>query len=345
MAFALRHVEKGDGRSLWLYSRAPRDYTFTEELPPVAEPVRPTRRWHDLRGEPVYYNAGRNARTLNPPADYNPLAPGRPGGFPTEVNVTDFEVAVFDNRWPGLSLAAPGLPDQATGKCEVVVYSTQAHGTLGDFDTDRVKLVLQAVGDRAAKLLADGRIAAVVPFENRGAFIGATLPHPHGQIYAFADTPPTFARQAEGFANLPPLPDYLGDPDRVIATDDATITACPPSARYPYETWVAPARAVTGPDALTDAELDALAAALKAQVRRYDRLFGAEMPYVMWHAIPPKGADAWPYHIQFWPLQRGPGKMKYLASVEQITGLFLVDVPPEEAARDLRGIDLKGAAA
>lgn len=338
MDFHLHEIAKADGRMLRLYSRAPRSYTLTDELPPVAEPTRPERRFHPFRGEPVYVNPGRNARTLNPPADYNPLAAGRPGGFPTEVNVTDFEVAIFDNRWPGLIDATPPAEGQAYGRCEVVVYSPQATGTLGDFSTDRVALILQAVGDRVAKILADPRISAVVPFENRGAFIGATLPHPHGQIYALADLPPVFARQAEGFAALDrPLHRMLASrTDLVVAEDAHCLTVCPEFSRYPYETWVVPKAHVANPLALDDAALSATARALRDQVRRFDALFGAETPYVMWHAVPPRGAEGWPWHVQFWPLQRGPGKWKYLASVEQITGLYLLDVPPEAAARTLR---------
>ncbi|RMD89711.1 MAG: galactose-1-phosphate uridylyltransferase, partial [Alphaproteobacteria bacterium] len=265
-------------------------------------------------------------------------AAGRPGGFPTEVNVTDFEVAIFDNRWPGLVDSAPPGETRAYGRCEVVVYSPRATGTLGDLPADRVALILQAVADRVDRIMADPNIAAVVPFENRGAFIGATLPHPHGQIYALGDLPPVFARQAEGFAALDgPLWRMLAERrDLVIAEDAHTLTVCPAFARYPYESWVVPKAHVAGAGALDDDALMALAAALAAQVRRYDSLFGTETPYVMWQAVPPRGAEGWPFHIQFWPLQRGPGKMKYLASVEQITGLYLLDVPPEEAAATLR---------
>ena len=93
--FYIHHHTKEDGRSLWLYSETPRDYEITNDLPPVDQPSRPIKRMHPLRGEPVYYNPNRNARTLNPPADYNPLAPVAKNGFPGEIPVSDFEVAIL----------------------------------------------------------------------------------------------------------------------------------------------------------------------------------------------------------------------------------------------------------
>ena len=110
MAYYLHEHDKEDGRKLWLFSENARDYVFTNDLPPVGSPSRPIRRMHPLRGEPVYFNPGRNARTLNPPADYNPLAPVAVDGYPGEIPVTDFEVAIFQNRWPGL-MALDGMID------------------------------------------------------------------------------------------------------------------------------------------------------------------------------------------------------------------------------------------
>ena len=129
----------------------------------------PHLRWHPLRREWVAYNAGRNSRTLNPPKDFNPLAPVQVDGFPGEIPVTDFEVAVFENRWPGLAMHAVGLGDDdrpaAKGACEVVVYSTQDDGSLHDLPVDHIALLLQAWADRYRALSALPEVQYVLPFE------------------------------------------------------------------------------------------------------------------------------------------------------------------------------------
>ena len=82
-----------------------------------------------------------------------------------------------------------------------------------------------------------------------------------------------------------------------------------------------------------------MARQLKAAVKGLDQLFDAPMPFCMWVSLPPKGFEQdWPFHIQIWPMQRSSNKMKYLASVEQLTQVFLVDVMPEDAAESLRRV-------
>ncbi len=135
MDFHRHDHRKADGRQLYLYSREPRDYRVTNDVEGPYAP-NPHLRWHPLRREWVAYNASRNTRTLNPPPDFNPLAPVAVDGYPGEIPVTDFEIAVFENRWPGFAQLAVGLGEDdgppAKGVCEVVVYTTEPSGTLHD---------------------------------------------------------------------------------------------------------------------------------------------------------------------------------------------------------------------
>ena len=102
-----------------------------------------------------------------------------------------------------------------------------------------------------------------------------------------------------------------------------------------------PRSPVTAPDEMSDAALLDFATALKNAQKRLDRFFGDKTPLVMWCALPPKGFESsWPFHIQIWPMQRGENKFKFLASVERITGVFLVDVLPEDAAAQLRAVEV-----
>jgi len=346
MTFHLYCHTKTDGRSLWLYSQEQREYTITNDLPPLEKPTSPYRVIHPLRDEPIYFNPDRNKRTVSPPPKYNPLAAVQPGGYPGEIPVTDFEVAVFENRWPGVSDRSMDLvdKDQAYGRCEVVVYTPNDKGSLANLPTSHVDLLLSAIGDRYHKMMDDPKISYVLPFENRGDLVGTTLPHPHGQIYAFADLPPTIALQMENaqkhkfFATL--LDDL--DPKYIVAATDHTVTFCPPFARYPFETWILPKERTASPQAMSNQAKADYAAAIKAQVHFYDSIFEAPAPFAMWHALPARGYDKdWPYHVQFWPLQSGIGRKKYLASVEQITGLFLIDVMPEYAAQQIRDFHAK----
>jgi UDPglucose--hexose-1-phosphate uridylyltransferase len=190
----------------------------------------------------------------------------------------------------------------------------------------------------------DTNISYVLPFENRGDFVGTSLPHPHGQIYAFGDLPPIIERQMKNAMENNVFSSLMDNikTELIVAETEHTITFCPEFSRYPYETWILPKVHHTKPSEMTDKELKEISNAIKVQVKFFDEIYNKSMPYVLWHAFPAKNyAQYWPYHIQFWPLQRGEEKMKYLASVEQITGLFLVDVMPEYAAKQIRDFHQK----
>ena len=346
MDFHRHDHRKQDGRSLYLYSREKRDYTVTNDVEGPYAP-NPHLRWHPLRREWVAYNAGRNTRTLNPPKDFNPLAPVQVDGFPGEIPVTDFDIAVFENRWPGLAMHAVGLGDDdrpaAKGACEVVVYSTQDDGSLHDLPVDHIALLLQAWADRYRALSALPEVQYVLPFESRGTHVGVTLPHPHGQIYAFPFLPPMIERQARAQMENQALTRLVHAPDPQFVLEDRehAVMLCPEYGRYPYECWIMPKQPVSAPDEMNDEALLDFAHALKRAQKRLDTFFGNKTPLVMWCALPPKGFESsWPFHIQIWPMQRGENKFKFLASVEQITGVYLVDVLPEEAAEQLRNVAL-----
>ena len=191
---------------------------------PSDEPVdaRPEMRWHPLRGEWVIYAAHRLNRTFLPPPEYNPLSPTSDPEHPTELPRGQYDMAVFDNRFPSLSLTAPepeAVPGTdarpGTGKCEVVVFSQDASGTLGGLPAEQVELLLKIWADRTTRLAQTGVIKSVLAFENRGVEVGVTLHHPHGQIYAYDHIPPVQARMLESAEayqrehGQPWLPDFV----------------------------------------------------------------------------------------------------------------------------------------
>ncbi len=114
---------------------------------------------------------------------------------------------------------------------------------------------------------------------------------------------------------------------------------------YPFEIWLAPRRRVPGPDALSSAEAEMLARLLGRAVRRLDGLFGKPMPYILTVQTAPRGfEDSFHMTIEIRPFRRDGDKLKYLAGVEQGAGIFLVDIPPEQAAARLKAVDPEGGA-
>ena len=133
-----------------------------------------------------------------------PTVSDKPGGPPTEIARADFEIAVFDNRFPALrpdpeepSVGGSDLTpvEPSFGACEVVVYTPQHSGQLGSMTVEHVRRLVAVWGHRTLVLGARDEVAYVYAFENRGEQIGVTLNHPHGQIYAYPTIPPILERE------------------------------------------------------------------------------------------------------------------------------------------------------
>lgn len=339
-----RHL-KADGRELFLYGAAPVGAALSGDATSESGAASHLR-WHPLRHEWVAYAAARQSRTFLPQSDACPLCASKDGRV-GEIPFDDFEIAVFENRFPAFSsnMTAPtaiaGVDvAAAVGRCEVVVYAADHAASLSTLPKARLRLLIDVWADRISELRQAGFVS-VLAFENRGEEIGVTLHHPHGQIYAFSFIPAQLRRAAEAQASSPVVSDLLaGLPRELLLCDEGTaVSFVPPFAMYPYEIWLAPRRRVASPDALNGAERDALAHALGDAVRRLDALFAVPMPYILTVQSAPEGFDD-TFHmtIEIRPFRRAVGKLKYLAGVEQGAGIFLVDVLPEDAAEKLRAI-------
>ncbi len=349
---------KPDGRSLTLYSRYPIAADITAPSPsnePVA--ANPHLRWHPLRGEWVAYASHRQGRTFMPPPEYNPLAPTKDAQFPTELPQGRYDVAVFDNRFPSLTLAAHDPPATivdtlpAEGICEVIVFTQDPQASLGTLELNHLELLLQVWGDRTRIIGEQPQIQYVLPFENRGVEVGVTLHHPHGQIYSYGFVPPVPARmlemqqayyQAHQSSLLPDLiQKEIADNQRIIYLDDQAIAFVPVCARYPYEVWLAPIQPTATFSDLTPKQRQGLARALKTVTLKYDGLWNRPFPYLMaWFQAP---TDGQPHpeshlHAQFYPPYRTRDRLKYLAGTELAAGMFANDALPEEKAKELQAV-------
>lgn len=339
----------------------------------VARPVTgPELRRDPLTGDWIPMAAHRMNRTFLPPADANPLAPARPGAAyqDGEVPDTDYDVVVFENRFPSL-MAVPGVPDVVTradgeelwptrpaaGRCEVVCFSSDPTASLRTVSPRRMRTVVEAWADRTRALGALPGIEQVFAFENRGKEIGVTLHHPHGQIYAFPYLTPrtramieqarVHAERTGGLLGRDVLDAELRHGTRVVLESEHWVAYVPFAARWPVEVHLAPRRDVPDLPALTDAERDDLAVTYLELLRRLDLFFvdpgdgsPITLPYISgWHQAPVReGRDLSRLHLQVFSVLRAPGKLKYLAGVESAMAAWISDTTPERIAARLQEV-------
>jgi UDPglucose--hexose-1-phosphate uridylyltransferase len=358
-------LTKPDGRSLLLYSRRPLDPGIQATSPSDEPPGSQAHlRWHPLRGEWVAYASHRQNRTFLPPAEFNPLAPTTDPAHPTEVPAGDYDVAVFENRFPTLTLHAevpapesivPTRPGK--GVCEVVVFTQDPAASLGTLPLDHIELLLEVWADRYRELGALDDVQYVFPFENRGVEVGVTLHHPHGQIYSYPFVPPIAARELQqqrlyldqhGRGLLEDLiRDEIEEERRILYPGNAgrqgAIAWMPVCARYSYEVWVAPKRPAPSVADLNAAERADFARALKTVLLKYDGLWSKPFPYILVFHQAPTDGQPHPeahFHIEIYPAYRMPGRLKYLAGSEIGAGVFTADTLPEEKVKELRAVEV-----
>lgn len=316
-------------------------------------------RFHPFLEQWVITATHRQDRTFHPPDDYCPLCPTKPGGFPTEVPLEDYDIAVFENKFPSLMPTPPEPSIEGTwltpvrpsdGVCEVVCYSSDHNATFATLPLSQIKKLARVWRDRFAALCNREGVEYVFVFENKGREIGVTLSHPHGQIYAYPFIPPVardeLAVERRHFEQheKPLMQDVLEeefrDGRRIVWESDLFVAFVPFFARYPYETYVTTKTHVPSLIAMDEAHLDGLAVALHTVAKKLDALFGFSMPYVMaMHQEPAElGYDfAW-FHVEFYPIFRTAEKMKYLAGSEAGAGVFINDTLPEDSAQRLRDV-------
>jgi UDPglucose--hexose-1-phosphate uridylyltransferase len=351
-------LTKPDGRRLILYSRAPLPSMEAPSPSPAGAPPNPHLRWHPLRGEWVAYAGHRQQRTFLPPEDVNPLAPSSNPEHPSEVPAGPWEVAVFENLFPALTMAAHDPPSlgvpaaPALGACEVVVFTQDAQATLGTLPLDRLELILEVWADRYEELGRLPEVRYVYPFENRGVEVGVTLHHPHGQIYAYPFLPPIPARELEqqrehferhGRGLLEELiAREIAEGVRLIYRGPHVTAFMPICARYAYEVWIASERPAPSFAALTAAERADFARALKTVLLKFDGLWHTRFPYILaFHQAPTDGPHPEAHlHGEFYPAYRMPGRLKYLAGSEIGAGTFTADSLPEEKVRELQAVQV-----
>lgn len=351
-----RRGRLADGRTILYFDDAgalprgepPPDRRAPEERPSPAE-LR-----HDrLLDEWVILAAHRQGRTFLPPTRDCPLCPSR-GNARTEIPAAEYDVVVFENRFPSLPAAFDG-DGRPVGRAEVVCYSSDHAASFPTLPDERLDTIAAAWLERTAELNADPGTAAVFVFENRGEAIGVTLHHPHGQIYAYPFVPPRLERllaaaerhrdaNAGACLACDLLAEELHDGRRILVAGDAAVAYVPFAARWPYEVHVVPRRHVGQLTDLEPAELAEVVRLHADALARLDQLFEREVPAMSgWFASPARAEDA-PLHLRLEVVspQRDAGRLKYLAGSESLMGAYIGDVAAEAAAERLRSMPGRG---
>ncbi|MDP5227406.1 MULTISPECIES: galactose-1-phosphate uridylyltransferase [Arthrobacter] len=361
----MTHVTRSrlsDGREILYFDEAPGRVPATDlrGLTPRATGADGSGevRFDALSGEWVAVAAHRQSRTHLPPADECPICPSTPGRS-TEIPADDYQVVAFENRFPSLGPVLGEIPGNpgwgtlapASGRCEVVTFTPSHTGSFAELPWDRARTVVEAWSHRTAELSALPGIRQVFPFENRGADIGVTLHHPHGQIYAYPYVTPraeAMARTAVAHwgetAHRESLLETVvrqerQDGSRMVLEGEHFSAYVPFAARWPLEVHLAPHRRVPDFAALTPEEKDELTGLYLDLLGRVDGVYGSPTPYIAaWHQAPlaPGYREAMGFHLQLTSPRRAADKLKYLAGSEAAMGAFINDVTPEAVAARLR---------
>jgi UDPglucose--hexose-1-phosphate uridylyltransferase len=329
----------------------------------------PHRRYNPLTGEWVLISPHRTKRPWlgqveKRPAEAKPrhdpkcyLCPGneRAGGV---VNPNYTHTFVFNNDFAALLPEGPRgeygtgsfFRSQAvTGICRVICFSPRHDLTLPEMEVADIRRVVDVWSDQVTELGARQEIAYVQLFENKGEMMGASNPHPHGQVWASDRVPVLPAledrHQADYFAakGSPMLVDYLqaetAARERLVMENEAWVALAPFWGVWPYEVMLLPRRHVRTLPELSAAERDGLAEILKRMLIRYDNLFETSFPYSMgWHGAPTDGGnyEHWQLHAHFYPpLLRSATVKKFMVGYEMLANPQR-DITPEQAAARLR---------
>jgi UDPglucose--hexose-1-phosphate uridylyltransferase len=305
-------------------------------------------RWHPLLEQWVVVASHRQDRPQMP-ADWCPFCPGS-GRVPD-----DYDVLIYPNDFPAFDLdcetfdSTPRLFKRtgACGVCDVVLYSPKHTLPPSQLTPEQWRKVVRLWTERVVQLSSISQVEYIMPFENTGEAIGVTMPHPHGQIYAFPFLPPLaeqevaacrkfFEQQGEClYCRI--LKKELAN-SRVVASNHSFVAFVPFAARFPSEIQLYSRRHVASLQELSLSEVEDLASMLSIVRKKYDNLYGFLLPLMMVVRIaPPRGNHPYfHFHLEFLPIQRSAKKLKYLAAVETAAGTYLADTRPEERAEELR---------
>jgi UDPglucose--hexose-1-phosphate uridylyltransferase len=319
----------------------------------------PELRWNPLLNTWTMIATNRQARPYLP-KDWNPFAPGQ-GNIPEA-----YDVLAYDNDFPVLQILNEPVPAiagntehpifqsaPAYGKCEVILYSSNADQELYDLEDSHVLKLVELWTERFRELSRDERIKYIFEFENRGEEVGVTIHHPHGQLYAYSWIPAKIETELENckkylrkngsnlFADLNKA--EKEHKERVILEGKNFIAYIPYFTDYPFGVFVVSKNLKQNFTEFDAEEKLELAITLKQLTRAFDKLYDRKFPYMMCiHQSPVNTAEHadtsgyYAFHIEFYPPLRAKDKVKYYAGSEMGAGAAANPLDVDECAALLR---------
>lgn len=315
----------------------------------LVSPHRAKRPWQGQQEAP-----DRSARPAHDPECYLCAGNKRVTG---ELNPDYRGTFVFTNDFAALTADAPDAPppsnplfraDTARGTSRVICFSPDHSKSLPELALPAIREVIDTWCSQSAEL--GKQYPWVQVFENKGAMMGCSNPHPHGQIWANSFLPNEAAREDENQRDYLAangrslLLDYVRSEaggNRVVVDTDKWLAVVPYWAAWPFETLLFPKDPVRRLPELDPAQRADLAIALKKLTSRYDNLFQCSFPYSMgWHGAPFDGQENphWQLHAHFYPpLLRSASVRKFMVGYEMLAEPQR-DLTPEQAAERLRAL-------
>ena len=312
-------------------------------------------RWNPLLKTFTIVASNRQARP-NMPKDWCPFCPG--SGKVPQV----YDVYVYQNDFPALSSTPPAPEVTGTelyqvessyGKCEVLLYSSNHHTNLPELPVYHIRKLVDLWTERFIQISKDKRVKYIFPFENKGEVVGVTMPHPHGQLYAYPFVPLKLKVELDSCKEYYEKhgTDMLGDMNkqeiafgkRLIAENNSFLVYLPYFTDYPYGIFIVHKQLKGNFAEFSDEEKNDLAILLKNSTGALDMLFDKQFPYMMCiHQTPVNTAEYadsnkyFRFHIEFYPPLRDANRVKFYASSEMGAWAATNTRAVEETAEELR---------
>jgi UDPglucose--hexose-1-phosphate uridylyltransferase len=308
-------------------------------------------RWNPFIKDWVMIASHRQDRPQMP-KNWCPFCPGS-GKVPD-----NYDILQYDNDFPALSFTPPECDPVDTdffktkpayGKCEVILYSSKHNSSLSELSVPHVSKLVDLWKQRYEELSKDEKVKYVFIFENRGVVVGVTMPHPHGQIYAYSYIPKKLELELEAITEFKKdtgkclhcenLREEKTFARRIIHENDSFVLFLPFYSEYPYGIQIVSKRHMPSISHLTEAEEKDLAEIVLIATGTLDCLFDLPFPYMMcFHNEPVNtGKETnWHFHIEFFPPMRSADKQKFNASSETGAWAHCNTTSPEDKVVDLR---------
>jgi len=312
-------------------------------------------RWNPLLRTWTMVASNRQKRP-HLPKDWCPFCPGS-GKVPD-----NYDVYAYNNDFPALTMT-PGEPDLTGsgpykaapnyGKCEVILYSPDHHSTLPSLSVEHITKLVDLLAERYRTLARDPRVKYIFPFENRGEEVGVTMPHPHGQIYAYPFLPQKIQVELENcrqyhreqgrclICDMSREEAAFGQ--RMIAENNSFMAYLPFFTDYPFGVFIVSKNHKGNLAEFAEQEKRDLAVMLKNITGAFDNLFNKLFPYMMcFHQTPvnceeyPDAALYYHFHIEFYTPLREANKIKFYASSEMGAWAACNPMAVEQTAEMLR---------